>query len=130
MQKPKSKAVKKKAAPPVAQKESAKPPAAPKPKPAAQAAAAPISTPPKKVQAKDQQQAEEEEVEAAGEDGEFIPYELLKARTFNRSDVDIKNLENYLSPAEFQKIFNMSKEKFGKLKGWKRVQLKKRHKLF
>jgi len=131
MQKPKSKAVKKKAAPPVAQKESAKPPAAPKPKPAAQAAAVPISTPPKKVQAKVQQQAEEEEeVEAAGEDGEFIPYELLKARTFNRSDVDIKNLENYLSPAEFQKIFNMSKEKFGKLKGWKRVQLKKRHKLF
>merc|ERR1719373_1322821 len=122
-----------KPAPKPAPKKETKPVSSPKP--AAGAAAA--ATPPKKVQKQVQKKepapapaaVEEEEVQAA-DDGEYMSYDVLKSRNFNRKDIDVKNLENYLSPAEFQKVFNMSKEKFAKLKGWKRVQLKKRHKLF
>jgi len=139
------------AAPKVQQKPKPKPKPAPAPVPAKAAAPvkkeapvpapakkeepapAPAVTPQKKVQAKapEPKKEEEEEVEAADEpQGNWIAYETLKARNFDRSKIDIKSLEQYLSPAEFQKIFNMSKEQFNKLKGWKRVQLKKRNKLF
>merc|ERR1719499_494409 len=96
----------------------------PKPAPAVAKAAAPVkketpaTAPAKKAEAADEPA------------GNYIAYETLKARNFDRSKIDIKALEQYLSPTEFQKIFNMSKEQFNKLKGWKRVQLKKRNKLF
>jgi len=120
-----------KAAAPV--KKEAPPPAAPAKKEAAPAPPAPVATPQKKVQQKapEPKKVVEEEVEAADEpEGNWIAYEVLKSRSFNRADIDAKNLEQYLSPTEFQKIFHMSKEQFTKLKGWKRVQLKKRNKLF
>jgi len=120
---------KKKAAAPVV---TPKPAAAAKPKPAPAAAPAKKeaqATPPKKVAAKEAPVQAEEEVESAPT-GNYLSYEVLKSRSFNRKDVDPAKLESYLSPNEFQKVFKMSREKFDKLKGWKRVQLKKRHKLF
>jgi len=79
--------------------------------------------------------AKEEVVESAEpEDGkEYIPWEYLRSKDFSKYphiEIDRKNLQSYLSPEEFQQAFNMSREKFSKLKGWKKVQLKKRAKVF
>ena len=46
------------------------------------------------------------------------------------NDVDRERLERHLSPDEFQKLFSMTIEKFNELPEWKRVDLKKRLKLF
>jgi len=44
--------------------------------------------------------------------------------------VDPAKLEAYLSDSDFQEIFKMDKEAFGKLPGWKQVNLKKAVRLF
>ena len=44
--------------------------------------------------------------------------------------IDITKKEQYLSDAEFQKVFGMSKADFGKLQGWKQVDAKKKQGLF
>lgn len=43
---------------------------------------------------------------------------------------DPLKLEEYLSPKEFEAIFNMSKKAFAQLPRWKQSQLKKPHRLF
>lgn len=60
---------------------------------------------------------------------EYYSYEDLRDRNFPTT-LDRKKLESYLTQQEFQAVFGMPFEKFEKLKGWKRVQLKKRVKLF
>lgn len=45
-------------------------------------------------------------------------------------DVDRERLERHLSPEEFQAVFGMTIDKFNELPEWKRVDLKKRVKLF
>jgi hypothetical protein len=44
--------------------------------------------------------------------------------------VDKDKREDYLSDAEFLKIFGMNKADFAKLPDWKRLNMKKERKLF
>lgn len=61
----------------------------------------------------------------------FIPYERLKNVTDSSSlGIDPRQKELALSDAEFEQIFQMSKESFASLANWKKTQLKKAALLF
>jgi len=59
----------------------------------------------------------------------YYTYAQLKERDF-KGDVDIKQLESYLSDQDFETIFKMDKVNFSSLAKWKRINLKKKAKLF
>jgi hypothetical protein len=46
------------------------------------------------------------------------------------SEADVAHKEAYLSPEDFEKIFNMTKDEFDKLAKWKREKAKKAAGLF
>ncbi|CAF0986731.1 unnamed protein product, partial [Brachionus calyciflorus] len=62
----------------------------------------------------------------------IYPYEFLciNKRRKLPHDVDRQHLERHLSEQEFQEIFGMNAEQFYQLPYWKRVELKKKAKLF
>ena len=55
-------------------------------------------------------------------------YETLK--TSKPDGVPYDKKEQYLSDAEFEKVFGQTKEQFNKLKDWKQKELKKKVGLF
>ncbi|XP_074648526.1 advillin-like [Tubulanus polymorphus] len=57
------------------------------------------------------------------------PLDVLKQK-FVPDTIDPTSKEMYLSDEDFQSVFQMSKDDFGKLKEWKKVQLKKQKGLF
>jgi len=58
---------------------------------------------------------------------EFHSLEYLKTHPDN---LDLKNLETYLSPEDFMKVFQMTKEEFVKKPLWKKTLLKKEAGIF
>ena len=63
------------------------------------------------------------------EDG-FYPLEALKQGVEWPKEVNPAKREQFLSPDDFEKVFNMSKEDFNKLDKFKRERLKKEQSLF
>ena len=63
------------------------------------------------------------------EDG-YYPIECLRSGVKWPSGVDPAKREQFLSPTDFETIFDMSKEKFEKLDKYKRIRLKKEKDLF
>lgn len=61
--------------------------------------------------------------------GPYTYKQLTSDREFWPDDVDLKNREALLADDEFQQLFGMDKEAFGKLAGWKKTNLKKDKKL-
>ncbi|KAF8353518.1 unc-115 [Pristionchus pacificus] len=60
-------------------------------------------------------------------------YSLVELQTTNKDlpeEVDRHHLERHLSRDEFENIFGMSPIEFYKLPEWKRINLKRKHKLF
>ncbi|KHN70989.1 Actin-binding LIM protein 1 [Toxocara canis] len=60
-------------------------------------------------------------------------YPLTELQTSNKKlpeDVDREHLERHLNRAEFEEIFSMSPIEFYKLPEWKRINLKRKAKLF
>jgi len=59
-------------------------------------------------------------------------YEELKIMSKKRlpSDVDRDRLERHLSDSEFHTLFQMTRSDFYRLPEWRRIDLKKRFKLF
>ncbi|KAF1610085.1 UNVERIFIED_CONTAM: Actin-binding LIM protein 2, partial [Eudyptes robustus] len=60
-------------------------------------------------------------------------YKLEDLQTTNKklpSDVDRQHLERHLNRDEFEEIFEMTAIEFYKLPEWKRVNLKRKFKLF
>ncbi|CAI2356407.1 unnamed protein product [Caenorhabditis sp. 36 PRJEB53466] len=60
-------------------------------------------------------------------------YDLITLQTTNANlpeDVDRQHLERHLPRDQFEEIFNMSLIEFYKLPEWKRINLKRKHKLF
>lgn len=68
-----------------------------------------------------------EKVESTG--GPYTYKELTCDAQFRPDDVDPKNRELSLNDAEFEALFKMDKEAWGKLAGWKKAGAKKEHKL-
>uniref|UniRef100_A0A7S3VK74 HP domain-containing protein n=1 Tax=Dunaliella tertiolecta TaxID=3047 RepID=A0A7S3VK74_DUNTE len=60
---------------------------------------------------------------------DHIKYEELILLRLEDS-IDVTRKEDYLSQEEFEKVFEMTRETYEKLPGWKRVQAKKRVHLF
>eukprot|EP01133_Synstelium_polycarpum_P004292 gene4292-5011_t len=56
-----------------------------------------------------------------------IPLSVLKTKPAN---LDVNNLENYLSDAEFATLFKVTREEFAKMPGWKKNKEKQAHGLF
>ena len=56
--------------------------------------------------------------------------EALQARAADTSGCDPTRLHEYLSDADFQKVFGMSAADFAKLPGWKQADAKKKNRLF
>ena len=59
-----------------------------------------------------------------------MPYRQLASKSERPLNADIQNLEQYLSGAEFDEIFGMSKAAFGKLAAWKQRRMKQERDLF
>jgi hypothetical protein len=58
--------------------------------------------------------------------GRVLPYAELKGAAARWQDeLDVENLEAYLSDDEFAKVMGISKEKFYQLPSWRRQQIKK-----
>ncbi|VDO46878.1 unnamed protein product [Haemonchus placei] len=60
-------------------------------------------------------------------------YDLADLQTTNKKlpeDVDRQHLERHLARDEFERLFGMSPIEFYKLPEWKRINLKRKHKLF
>jgi len=60
-------------------------------------------------------------------------YSLEQLMTSNKllpEDVDRQHLERHLARDEFEKLFEMTPIEFYKLPEWKRINLKRKHKLF
>ncbi|KAE9418071.1 hypothetical protein Angca_007750, partial [Angiostrongylus cantonensis] len=60
-------------------------------------------------------------------------YDLADLQTTNKKlpeDADRQHLERHLARDEFEKLFGMSPIEFYKLPEWKRINLKRKHKLF
>jgi hypothetical protein len=60
----------------------------------------------------------------------FFSLEELQAALPETLDIDFKVKEQYLSDADFARIFGTTKAEFAGLAGWKQQKLKKEHKLF
>ncbi len=56
--------------------------------------------------------------------------EALQARGPQTAGCDASRLHEYLSDAEFRKVFGMSAADFAKMPGWKQADAKKKHRLF
>ncbi|ETN75508.1 villin headpiece domain protein [Necator americanus] len=56
--------------------------------------------------------------------------EMLRSRKSLPEGIDTKNLLQYLTPADFRRVFAMSEEEFAKLPAWKQIRLKKEAGLF
>jgi hypothetical protein len=56
--------------------------------------------------------------------------EALQARGPETAGCDASRLHEYLSDAEFHKVFGMSAADFKKMPGWKQADAKKKHRLF
>jgi hypothetical protein len=56
--------------------------------------------------------------------------EALQARSSETAGCDPTRLHEYLSDADFQKVFGMSPAEFAKMPGWKQADAKKKHRLF
>ena len=56
--------------------------------------------------------------------------EALQARGPQTAGCDASRLHEYLSDAEFHKVFGMSAADFKKMPGWKQADAKKKHRLF
>ena len=61
--------------------------------------------------------------------GKHYPYERLTSSEVPE-DVDPSKKEEYLSVAEFEKLFGMDQECFAAIPPWKQVQMKKKAGLF
>ncbi|TKR93319.1 hypothetical protein L596_007799 [Steinernema carpocapsae] len=59
----------------------------------------------------------------------FWPYETLLKRDLPEG-TDMKHLERYLSPEEFERVFKMGKEAFARLPQWKQIRMRKDARLF
>jgi len=57
------------------------------------------------------------------------PYSVLSARPLPE-DVNTSYIEAYLSDEEFQKNLGQTRDKFNSLPAWKRIELKKKLKLY
>lgn len=60
-------------------------------------------------------------------------YDLAILQTTNKKlpeGVDRQHLERHLARDEFERLFEMSPIEFYKLPEWKRINLKRKHKLF
>jgi hypothetical protein len=60
----------------------------------------------------------------------YFPLKQLKSPGPYPNGVDASRREEFLSPAEFQQVFNMTKDQFQALAKWKQQQFKKQHGLF
>ncbi|KAK0424181.1 hypothetical protein QR680_008532 [Steinernema hermaphroditum] len=60
---------------------------------------------------------------------QFWPLETLLKRDLPEG-TDMKHLERYLCPEEFEKVFQMSKDAFGRLPQWKQIRMRKEANLF
>ena len=60
----------------------------------------------------------------------IYPYNSLKQGMVWPEDIDVTKREQYLSDKEFESVFSMTKIAFGSLDKYKRVELKKKFKLF
>jgi len=82
------------------------------------------------VMSEDQQQIGDDSAAS----GESTYYTLEQLQNLKRDDppvgVDVTKLESYLSEAEFESVFGMSKQDFGSLANWKRDAAKKKHRIF
>ncbi len=58
-----------------------------------------------------------------------FPLDMLTKEPFPEG-VDKSKREEYLSDADFQKVFKQTKEEFAKFPKWKQTELKKKAKLF
>mmetsp|Transcript_13411 Transcript_13411/g.27367 ORF Transcript_13411/g.27367 Transcript_13411/m.27367 type:complete len:182 (+) Transcript_13411:170-715(+) len=59
-----------------------------------------------------------------------LPYLALKQGAAFPEGVDVKNREKYLSDAEFEKVLGFTKEEWGKLDRYKKIEHKKKTLLF
>lgn len=68
-----------------------------------------------------------EQVASTG--GPYTLKQLTCKSEFQPADIDTKIKASYLSDEEFNTVFNMTKDEFNKLAGWKKQNLKKKKKL-
>eukprot|EP00999_Lentomonas_sp_LEN2_P002807 NODE_673_length_1276_cov_164.026110_g634_i0.p1 GENE.NODE_673_length_1276_cov_164.026110_g634_i0~~NODE_673_length_1276_cov_164.026110_g634_i0.p1 ORF type:complete len:372 (+),score=105.52 NODE_673_length_1276_cov_164.026110_g634_i0:64-1179(+) len=80
---------------------------------------------------RDKFKKQDQEFKPTGSAPDVIPYEELRLPSkWNRPDIDPLSRENYLSDAEFQNIFKMTRDEFKLVPTWKRNQLKQIVKLY